>query len=60
MDAVAGGRRQSGRVIVLPGWSGTQYSANPNNAWNFNTNNSNQNNDNENNNNDALAGRPGE
>jgi len=33
-------------------WSGTEYSLNTNNAWNFNFNNGNQNND-------ALAVRPG-
>jgi hypothetical protein len=41
-------------------WSGTEYSANPNNAWNFNTNNGNQNNNNKDNNNYAIAVRPGE
>lgn len=60
VDAAVGRRRQSGRAIVLPGWSGTEYSANPNNAWNFNTNNGNQNNNNKNNDNYALAVSPGE
>ena len=40
-------------------WSGTEYSLNPNNAWNFNFNNGNQNNDDKNNNNYAWAVRPG-
>jgi hypothetical protein len=40
-------------------WSGTEYSSNPNNAWNFNFNNGNQNNDNKDNNNYAWAVRPG-
>ena len=39
-------------------WSGTEYSLNPNNAWNFNFNNGNQNNDDKNNN-YAWAVRPG-
>jgi len=51
---------QSEQVIVLPGWSGAEYSAYPNNAWNFNTNNGNQNNNNKNNDNYALAVSPGE
>ncbi len=41
-------------------WSGTEYAANPNNAWNFNTNNGNQNVNNKDNNNYALAVLPGE
>lgn len=40
-------------------WSGTEYAANPNNAWNFNFNNGNQNVNNKDNNNYALAVRPG-
>jgi len=40
-------------------WSGTEYSANPDNAWNFNFNNGNQNNDDKDNNNYAWAVRPG-
>jgi len=40
-------------------WSGTEYSANPDNAWNFNFNNGNQNNNNKDNNNYAWAVRPG-
>jgi hypothetical protein len=39
--------------------SGTEYSPNPNNAWNFNFNNGNQNNNDKNNNNHALAVLPG-
>lgn len=41
-------------------WSGTEYSANPDNAWNFNFNNGNQNANNKDNNNYAMAVRPGE
>ena len=41
-------------------WSGTEYAANPDNAWNFNFNNGNQNVNNKNNNNLAWAVRPGE
>jgi hypothetical protein len=41
-------------------WSGTEYAANPNNAWNFNTNNGNQNNNNKNNQFYAWAVSPGE
>lgn len=40
-------------------WSGTEYSPNTNNAWNFNFNNGNQNNNDKNNNNYALAVLPG-
>jgi hypothetical protein len=40
-------------------WSGTEYVANPNNAWNFNTNDGNQNNDDKNNALYAVAVRPG-
>jgi hypothetical protein len=40
-------------------WSGTEYAANPNNAWDFNFNNGNQNVNNKDNNNYALAVRPG-
>ena len=48
------GRQDAGRRLV-----GIEYSANPNNAWNFNFNNGNQNNDDKDNNNYALAVHPG-
>jgi len=47
------------RIQANDYWSGTEYSLNPNNAWNFNFNNGDQNNDNKDNNNYALAVRPG-
>ena len=40
-------------------WSGLEYTPNPSNAWNFNTNDGNQNNDDKNNALYALAVRPG-
>lgn len=49
-----------GQCAAYVYWSGLQYTPNPNNAWNFNTNDGNQNANNKNNEFYAWAVRPGE
>jgi hypothetical protein len=48
-----------GRLIGSWYWSGTEYAANTDNAWNFNMNNGNQNNNYKNNSGYGLALRSG-